>query len=234
MASDDAPWWGHGPTRLIVLLAVLAGVAALGAHKWLNAKTSRAAAACYPAAAHPPARWSAAKVDRAVSAAGLRSLVGDGSPDIEGSQDPMAAWSDQYPSDASPHDPFLVPALAGYEIRWWSRENIHEGADLFVFPSARDAARYVRQATLPRCRPGGGIFHPIAEPRGAASVIWDNPLGYLQADVLFSRGNRAYRISVVPNGPANRLPSSVNASRLLEAPQQIACQLSAAMCHAGT
>src|SRR6185312_11811708 len=111
MGSEEEPtWWVSGPTRLIVLLALLAVVAALGAHRFLGGTTSRAAAGCYPTSAHPPARWSSAAVERVVAAAGLRSLIAGGSLDIEGPQDPMSAWSDQYPSDAAPHDAFLVPA----------------------------------------------------------------------------------------------------------------------------
>jgi hypothetical protein len=167
-----------------------------------------------------------------VAAAGLRPLAGAGRLDIEGAQDPMSAWSDQYPSNASPHDPFLVPALAGYEIRWWSPEGVHEGADLFVFPTAGDATHYVRQATAIRCRHVGAISHPIREPAGALSLIWDNPLGFLQGDIFFSRGRRAYRVSVVPPGSAGQAPGEVDATRLLETPEQIACALSDARCRA--
>ena len=236
------PWWSRAAIRLALLLGVLAVVAAFGAHKWLKGGPGRASASasastsasCYAISAHPLARWPAGKVDHAVAAAGLRWLVGAGRLDIEGPQDPMAAWSDQYPSDVSPHDPFLIPALAGYEIRWWSPEGLHGAADLFVFASAGQAARYVRQATSPRCRHSGVISHPVAEPAGAVSLVWDNPLGYLQADLFFARGNRAYRVGVVPPGSAGEPPDEVDASRLLKTPQENACQLSGAACRAGT
>jgi hypothetical protein len=232
--DGETPWWSRAPIRLALLLALLAVAAAFGAHRWLKASASvSASASCYATSAHPLARWPAAEVDHAVAAAGLRWLVGPGRLDIEGPQDPMVAWSDQYPSDASPHDPFLVPAFAGYEIRWWSPEGVHEEADLFVFANAGQAARYVRQATSTRCRHSGAISHPIAEPAGAVSLVWDNPLGYLQADLFFARGNRAYRVGVVPPDSADEAPGAVDASQLLETPKENACQLSGAGCRAG-
>jgi hypothetical protein len=145
----------------------------------------------------------------------------------------MAAWSDQYPSDASTRDPFLVPALAGYEIRWWSPEGDHEQADLFVFVGAAQAARYVRRATSLRCRRVGTVSHPVTEPAGAVSLVWDNPLGFLQADLYFARGDRAYRVGVVPPGSAGEAPDEVDASRLLKTLQENACQLTGAGCRAG-
>ena len=129
------------------------------------------------------------------------------------------------------HKPSVTgPAAAGYEIRWWSPQNVHEVADLFVFPTARDAARYVRQAASLRCRDPGAVSRPLAEPLGAKSLIWNNPLGYLQADVFFSRGNRAYRVSQVPPGPIHQVPAHSDVWRLLETPQQVACQLADARC----
>lgn len=240
--DGEAPWWSRAPIRLAVLLGLLAVVSAFGAHRWLGGGPGRASASasgstsagCYATSAHPLARWPAAEVDNAVAAVGLRWLVGAGRLELEGAEDPMAAWSDQYPSDASPHDPFLVPALAGYEILWWSPEGDHEEADLFVFSTAGQAARYVRHATSPRCRHAGVIAHPIAEPVGAVSLVWDNPLGYLQADLFFARGNRAYRVGVVPPGSAGEAPDEIDASRLLKTLRENACQLSGAGCRAGT
>jgi hypothetical protein len=235
--DGEPPWWGSAPARLVVLLALLAVVAAYGAHRLLGGDPGRASAAsatCFSTSAHPLARWSAAKVEHTVAGAGLRWLVGAGRLDMEGLQDPMSAWSDQYPSDASPHDPFLVPALAGYEIRWWSPQGVHESADLFVFATDRQAARYVREATSPRCRHSGAISDPLAEPPGAVSLVWDNPLGFLQADLFFARGNRAYRVSLVDPGPTGQVPGEADASRLLGTPQENACQLSDAGCRLGT
>jgi hypothetical protein len=239
--DGEAPWWSRAPIRLLVLLGLLGVVAAFGAHTWLSGGPGRASpsasvsesAGCYATSAHPLARWPAAEVEHAVDAAGLRWLVGAGRLDIGGPEDPMVAWSDQYPSDASPHDPFLVPALAGYEIRWWSPEGLHEEADLFVFATAGQAERYVRQATSTRCRHHGTISHPIAQPAGAASLVWDNPLGYLQADLFFARGNRAYRVGVVPPGSAGEAPDEADASGLLKTLQENACGLTGAGCRAG-
>jgi hypothetical protein len=207
---------------------------AAGADSLLTGEAGRAAAICFPSPAHPPARWSPAEVEHLVAGVGIRPLAGAGRLDIEGPQDPMSAWSDQYPSDASPRDPFLVPALAGYEVRWWSPVGVHEGADLFVFATAADAARYVRRATSTRCRHAGAISHPVSAPTGAVSLVWDNPLGDLQGDVFFARGRRVYRVSSVPPGPADQRPRDVDVARLLETPEQIACELTDAACRAGT
>ncbi len=208
---------------------MLAIVSAYGAHKILKATKARATAACYPTG-QPLPRWGLAETERTVAVTRLRSLLGDGSKDVEGPQDPIAAWSDQVPSFASPRDAYLVPALAGYEIRWWSPEGVHEVADLFVFPTAGDASRYVRLATLPRCRHFGAVSYPVTVPAAARSLVWDNPLGYLQADVFFSRGNRAYRVSEVPPGPRDQPPSHIDGRRLLRTPEEIACQLGDARC----
>jgi hypothetical protein len=203
---------------------VLAIVAAFGAQRLFGAGTVRAAASCYPTG-RPLPRWSLAETRHAVALTGLGYLVGAGRVDVEGPQDPMAAWSDQVPSSASPHDPFVLPALAGYEIRWWSPQGGHDVADLFVFRTARDAARYVRLATASRCGGRGAVSYRITAPAGARSLVWDNPLGYRQADVFFSRGDRAYRVGEVPP----RSPSDSDGRRLLAMPQRIAGYLASCL-----
>jgi len=207
-------------------LASLAIVAAFGIPKIAREVTGTSAAApCQLATVPAPLKWSLAQVENAVRSSGLRSLIDGGSRDTEGVQQPNAAWSDGYPAVKPATDPSITPAAAGYELRWWTAgRHDHQGADLFVFATARDARQYVQQAGSARCRTGA-TSRVLAQPVGARALVWTNPEGYLQADVLFSRANRAYRLVEVPP-PGPRL----NRSQLIKIPQKLGCQLPDAVC----
>lgn len=188
-----------------MLLAILTGVAAYGVPRiagYVSGTPSSLGAtggsACrVPPGESPLLKWSLAQLDTAVATRGLRSLMDGGTADIQGLQEPTAAWSDGDPADVHSPDPSITPADAGFELRWWSRRRDHQAADLFVFPSPDDAARYVSQAASPRCR-NGAASYAISQPARGRALVWTNPEGYLQADVFFSRANRAYRIVEVP------------------------------------
>src|SRR5207302_10368535 len=116
----------------VVLLAVLAGVAAYGVPRIARELTGTGpAATCVLAPAPSLVKWSLAQVDEAVRASGLKSLIGDGTTDLEGLQDPSCAWADGYPTGEHSPDPNITPADAGYEVRWWSEGNRdHQAADI--------------------------------------------------------------------------------------------------------
>lgn len=227
---ETADGWSEARLRLLVLLgllATLAGVAAYGIPRIIqNVAGAVGAPACRPPRVQAPLNWSLAKLDGAVATSGLRSITVGLALDQEGLQVPDAAWTDGYPTQQDSPDPNITPARAGYEIRWWSLTRDHQVADLFVFPTAHDAARYVRQAASATCRQVADSY-PIAQPRGGRALVWQNPEGYRQADVFFSRANRAYRITDVPADSGQSTP------QLIKAPQQLACQLSDAICTHG-
>lgn len=144
---------------LIGLLAVLAGVALYGVPKIAQAVSGMAVgpdtatgAGCQLPPVRSPLKWSLAQLDDAVTASGLKSLAGDGTADVQGRQEPNAAWSDAYPVEQHSSDPSITLTNAGYELRWWSSRRDHQAADLFVFRSAADAARYARRGASTRCR----------------------------------------------------------------------------------
>jgi hypothetical protein len=171
---------------------------------------------------------------RAVTASGLAALVGRGSLDVEGFQQPSAAaWLDVPP----PGDESQIRASTvidgGYEIRWWSPEQDHQGASLFVFRSADAAARYVREAASSRCRRHAKAYR-LSQPERARAIVWVNPLDVIQADVYFSRGDRAYRlIEVAPNDYQPSL-SGLGARLQIGVAQLLACELKDARCQRST
>lgn len=222
---DATPWWGKGYVHLTVLLVLLAGVAAYGVPRIVQRLNGESAIArCAAVHVGPQPLWSLAKLNAVVSASGLPALVGDGTVDDQGLQTPDAAWTDRYPTPTSSPDPAITPAGAGYEIRWWSRDNDHQGVDLFAFSTATDAARYVRTAATTNCRRSATVYRML-RPAGARAVVWTNPIGVLEADVLVARGRRAYvTFEVPPIG--TRLP----ARRLIAIPAGIACELRDAGC----
>jgi hypothetical protein len=163
-------------------------------------------------------------VTTAVAVSGLRRLVG-AHRDRQGVVGGDVARSDGLP-DTKPA-PGVVDA--GYELRWRTRQGGHEAADLFVFATARDAAAYVRAASSSSCRTnaGNGWLRAIS---GAVGLIWTNPDNTLQADVFFSRGNRAYRLSDLPPGRQGQGLSDVNPIKQIATPQALACRLADARC----
>lgn len=226
-------WWARAPLRLVLLLVVLAGVAAYGVPQIVQNAVGDSSSRCQLAPFQPLLHTSLADVERAVVISHLSALVGNGSLDVQGLQEPSAAWSDVPPVNKASRDPTLTPADAGYEIRWWSpQQRDHQAADLFVFPSAREAARYVQLAAASRCRQRSATY-TVTRPGGARVRIWNNPEDYLQADLFFARGNRAYRVVEVPPDSRGKSPAEIVPRRLISTTQQLACQLKDAECSAG-
>ena len=172
-------------------------------------------------------KLSAAGVAKAVAATGVKQLAAGGTSDMQGLQQPMAAWTDGYPTTDPTGVPSTTVESAGYEIRWWSPKQDNQVADLFVFANANDAGLWVREAASTRCRRHAASY-PLSQPAGARALVWKNPLGVQQADIFFSRGNRAYRMVEVP--PGVEASASADVYLLLQRAQQLACRLNDAGC----
>jgi hypothetical protein len=174
-------------------------------------------------------RMSLAELQRAVADSGVASLRGGGTRDTQGLQEPSASWSDAFPSSAAARSTASATLDAGYELRWWSNDQDHQAADLFVFSDARDAARYVRQAASIRCRQEA-VTYRLAQPAGGHALVWTNPDGAREADVFFARGERAYRLVDVP--PPSYLQGAyrLDGQELIALPQLLACRVSQAGC----
>ncbi len=210
--------------RLPVLLVVLAGVAVYGVPKIIHnagATTAQAASPC-------PTNLLLRKLPDSrfrplLQASGIGLLVGRGTLDTQGWQEPVSAWGDDVPSNHPVADSTVVDA--GYEIRWYSPAGDHDVAAFLVFPSPRVARRFVRQAISVRCV-SRAVVLPVSEPAGARGIVWTNPDQAWEADVTFARGPAVYRIGVVPYGD----PSALT---LLRVAQRLACQVAAADCSKG-
>jgi hypothetical protein len=228
---EGGPWWAQAPFRLIVLFVILAGVSLYGIPRIIKEAAGKASgeSPCTLAPPPPVMRMSLDGLRNVVAASGIRSLVGDGGVDTSGLQEPAAAWSDTPPTGVPSETQGASTVDAGYEILWWSREQDHQGATLFVFPTADDASRYLRQATSPRCRQDGASY-PLGQPAGARGLVWVNPVDVVQIDVFFSRGNRVYRLSEVPPGSPGEGPSGYDIHTLMWITQQLACEIKDAAC----
>lgn len=215
---EEHVWWGDPRVRLTVLLVLLVAVAAYGAPKIIGNLEGNAAPrpACAPGPFPVDATLTASTLEPAVAASGIWRLVGGGTQDTEGWQGPIAAWTDGFPSTAG-------AGGVGYEIRWWSARGEHQLVDLFVFANPAQARAYVRQATSTRCRSNGSAYS-TTRLAGGRGFVWRNPFGFLQGDVFFARGDRAYRLGEV--GPA----SDRDGQPLVQAAQQLACALPDAVC----
>jgi hypothetical protein len=220
----------RAPVRLLVLLALLGAVAALGVPKIIDEVSASGIPGCSLGRVPQQIQLTPANVERAVRASGLPLLVGSGSLDVEGFQPASATWLDVPPPSAQSNG---EPFVGGYEIRWWSPDQDHQGADLFIFRSERDAARYVRKAASTGCRTHAHAYR-LAQPAGARALVWVNPLGWIQADVFFSRGDRVYRLFEVAPGGYQATLTGPGARLLIGTSQLLACEVKGAGCARST
>lgn len=232
---DDAaaPWWARAPARLAFLLVVLAGVATYGVPRIIANASAGTSPPGTPRALCSLAVPSLAKasipdIERTADYyAGLYALLGRGRLDVWGLQEPSAAWADNPPRYAGlPHVRLFD---AGLEMRWWSPAGDHLGASLFVFRDSRSAEEYVSEAASTRCRMAA-VSAAISQPPGARALAWDNPEGYLQADVYFARGSVVYRLAAVGPGPQGERPTRADVPPLLGVADGLACALTYAGC----
>jgi hypothetical protein len=231
MVPDDshARRRGRSAVRLGFLLTLLGAVGAYGVPRIIaDASAGTGAPICPP---RPPltARSGLAELEAFADRDGLYSLLGAGTtPDAYGLQEPAAAWLDNAP--VRPTVASRRGAVdAGFELRWWSRYGDHLGASVFVFRDDAAAGEYLREAASTTCR-SDAVARPVSWPPGARALIWGNPLGYLQTDILFARGRAVYRVADVAPDSKGRRPSRVDIGQLLAAPERLACELTYALC----
>ena len=224
MSRDDtpAPWWARAPARLAFLLVVLAAVSAYGVPKIIANASVGTSPRC-PMEVPSLARATIPDLERTADSDGLYGLLGRGTLDVWGLQEPTAAWADNPPTNVDlPH---LLRIDAGFEMRWWSLAGDHLAASLFVFPDRRSAAEYVSEAASAQCHLAA-VAARVAAPLGGRAVVWENPDGYLQADVLFARANVVYRLLAVARGAQQgERPTHADVGQLLRLPDGLACAL---------
>jgi hypothetical protein len=221
-------WRASQRIRLSLLLAC-AGVLAL----WLAA--ARTGALGHATASAPCPLTGAPRVVQVTAAelGGLRAGVARAMPDRigrlyeEGTVEGANLWSDGLPSPP----PAIATALrpGGYEMRWWAPTRDDIAADVLLFDDPAHAREFLVRAASPGCRAAAGATH-ARWPSGARNLRWVNPEGLVQADVMFARGPRVYRVAVVQSGRAARTPTPGDLRRAFRAVDTLACLLPAAAC----
>jgi len=145
----------------------------------------------------------------------------------EGTVTARSAFSDAEPAPPPLSSTALRPG--GYEMRWWAPNGDDIAADVFVFSSPGEAQRFLQRAVDPRCRNSGQEMS-APNPFQAHNLAWINPDGFAQADVLFARGRRVYRVSDVPVGAKPRALTLAELQRTLYTVDALSCLFSEAHC----
>ena len=117
----------------------------------------------------------------------------------EGTITASNAWTDNSPGPL-PLAP-TAPRPAGYEMRWWAPNHDDIVADVFEFAGPRQAQEFLAQASSTRCRNSAKQTTALW-PAQARNLLWLNPDGFYQEDVLFARAQRVYRVAAVLPGTA--------------------------------
>lgn len=215
--------------RLTLLLACLAGavIAAVTTGVFSRSSTVEApVSACLS-----PDRPEVSRV--APSALGpLRESVARVLPERlgrlyeEGTVDSANAFNDNVPLPPTVSPTERRPG--GYEVRWWAPNGDDVVADVFVFPSAREAQRFLGQAASTHCRlrsrAAGAPFPPDSR-----NLTWVNPDNVTEADVYLLRGARVYRVADVPANQRGHSPDR-SITHAFATVDTLACLLPAAHC----
>lgn len=207
--------------RLPLLLAVLVAVSAVAVVQPFAAHTA-GAAICefdrWPVPIETTGRAFYATLEQT----GIGLLRRGARVDTYGLQSTEGAWEDN-----PPDHPLTLGARvqAGFEVRWWTRGDDHDGVDVFEFASAAAARRYLAaMATAPCAR--GRRAHANGGPPGLVARVWTNPVRAREGDVLFVRGRIAFRVVVVPPKPAQHERSR----KLIASAARLACEIPVAGC----
>jgi hypothetical protein len=190
--------------RLLVLLAVLAGLGVYAARSWSGFGGGSPVATECPQDEAPVVQTVGREQVRALRA-GVRGVVYF-APGIEPYEEGPAAASYAW-SDGEPGSHGSVPAAprqpGGWEVRWWMPTRDDVVADAFIFAGEGEARDFLRRATSARCRTAArSVSAPY--PPGGRNLGWRNPEGLAQEDLYLRRGRRVYRISVVRPGADGR------------------------------
>jgi hypothetical protein len=114
--------------------------------------------------------------------------------------------------------------LAGFEMRTWAGGGNDIAASVLQFNAPGEARSFFEQAASARCHRAGKATAALSPPR-ARNLVWVNPDGPTQEDVLLLRGLRVYRLADVRSrsGLSQQLIGLAIVDRL-------ACRLAAAGC----
>jgi hypothetical protein len=164
---------------------------------------------------------------------GLRASVAPAMPDRigrlyeEGAVESVSFWSDALPGP--PPVLATTPRPGGYEMRWWTPNRDDVVADVLLFDTAAHARGFLLRAATPNCRPAARAA-AAQWPAAARNLRWVNPDGFAQADAMFARGPRVYRVAIVQTGRAARTPTAADLRRAFRVVDTLACLLPAAAC----
>ena len=117
----------------------------------------------------------------------------------------------------------------GYEMRWWAPNRDDVVADVLRFSGPAQARLFLARAVSARCRDTARLA-PARWPAAARNLRWINPDAFAQADVMFARGPRVYRVAIVQPGRAAQAPTLADLRRAFRAVDTLACLLPAAAC----
>lgn len=133
-------------------------------------------------------------------------------------------WSDNTPGRLVSSPSIPDRWLAGFEMRTWAGGGNDIVASVLQFNAPGEARGFFEQAASTRCRGGAKATAAFSPPR-ARNVVWVNPDGPTEEDVLLLRDLRVYRLADVRSrsGPSQQLIGMVIVDRL-------ACRLPAAGC----
>ena len=100
----------------------------------------------------------------------------------------------------------------GYEMRWWAPNRDDVVADVLRFSGPAQARLFLARAVSARCRDTARLA-PARWPAAARNLRWINPDAFAQADVMFARGPRVYRVAIVQPGRAAQAPTPADLRR---------------------
>jgi hypothetical protein len=145
----------------------------------------------------------------------------------EGTARASYVWTDEDPAPPPVSARALRPA--GYEMRWVAPNSDDVRATALLFPTAKQARRFMALAASARCRTHG--FQGIsARPPLSRNVAWINPHGVAEADVYLLRGRRVYRVGDLPASQRSDQPAGTDLSRSFFTVDALACLLPGAHC----
>jgi len=173
------------------------------------------------------------RFESAIRASGLWGLAGSQRPAGQGLQTLAGTWSDGLVDDGFYSDLPSYLVNAGYEVDWLPDYGYDTAADLFIFPTDRDADAFIGQAANGQCRNGADVER-LPQPHNSYAVIWVHPDGWLGADIFFARANRVYRVGqYLPPDESVSVKAAASPEvwhRLVASPDELACEFEQAAC----
>lgn len=231
-------WWGGQRVRLTVLLVCLGAaiVALLGTRSSLlgavgtgeGGGAEGASTWCVPHGLPAPAGADIGELLELRADLLAVFAFSGGRRYARGVVAPADMWSDDLPMRL--RNSRLADGLwpAGYEMRWWTRD-YNVGADVLLFPDARQAREFFGMAASTDCH-RAGTRQSALRPPGARNLAWVNPDGVKQSDVFLLRGRRVYRVAAVRLEGAPAMAAQAERLAGAEVADTLACVLPGAGC----